>query len=161
MAVNRGKDFEDCIRDAFNSVPDTFCLRLIDPQAGYSGVFNICDFIVHHTPCTYFIECKSCHGNTLPIYSNNPKKKYGNISNGQWEGLLQASECAGTVCGYMIWFIDHDKTIFVTSEQMKQLRDSGAKSLNIKNANNYFNIKGNKKRVYFDYDLSEFLNTYS
>lgn len=158
MGVNRGKDFEDCIREACEAVPDTSVTRLIDPQAGYAGVRNICDFIVYKYPTQFFLECKSCHGNTLSIHSNNPKKMYGEITNTQWEGLLEKSEVRGVVAGVLIWFIDHDKTVFVPIQRLKQYRQDGYKSVNITKMwdDDWCALDGRKKRIYFEYDMEKF-----
>jgi hypothetical protein len=159
MAVNRGKQFEDQISAAFEKIPNTSVTRLIDPQGGQAGVSNICDFIVYHYPTQFFIECKSCYGNTLSINSNNPKKKYGAISNKQWEGLEEMSKIEGVVAGYMIWFIDHDRTIFVPAQSMIVHKELGEKSYNIGKQwdSDYIEIKGKKKRVLFDYDMTDFI----
>lgn len=162
--VNRGKQFEAQIERGFESVPGCSVDRLHDQTNGFAGSSNICDYIVYKHPTEFYIECKSCHGNTLSIYSNDPKKKYGAISNKQWEGLLEKSQIQGVVAGYIVWFIDHDITIFVKSAELKRLRDSGSKSLNIKdvysdklNNGEWCYIEGKKKRVLFDYNLSPFL----
>lgn len=159
MAVNRGKQFEEQIRQAFEMIPDTSVTRLIDPQNGYAGVRNICDYIVYHHPTQFFIECKSCYGNTLSIHSNDPKKKYGAITNNQWEGLEEMSKIKGVVAGYMIWFIDHDRTIFVPAQSMIVHRELGEKSYNIGKQwdSDYTEIRGTKKRVLFEYDMTEFI----
>lgn len=158
MAENRGKDFENKIREAFENVPETSVTRLLDPQSGYAGVRNICDFIVYKYPKQFFIECKSCYGNTLSIHSNNPKKKYGAITNNQWEGLEAMSKIKGVVAGYMIWFIDHDRTIFVPAQSMIVHRELGEKSYNITKQwdSDFVEIQGQKKRVFFEYDMSKF-----
>lgn len=149
MATNRGKQFEEQIREAFEKMPNTSVTRLIDPQNGYAGVRNICDYIVYNFPIQYFIECKSCYGNTLP---------FSNITKNQWDGLLEKSDIEGVVAGYMIWFIDHDRTIFVPAKIMAMCKGMGEKSYNIKHP--WFSgieIEGTKKRVLFDYDMTNFL----
>ena len=150
MKVNRGKDFESQIRKAFEEVENTSVVRLLDPQSGYAGVRNICDFIVYHYPHQYFIECKSCYGNTLP---------FSNITKNQWTGLLEMSEIRGVIAGYMIWYIDHDRTIFVPARSMQVHKELGEKSLNISKQwdSDYIEIKGKKKGILFEYDLSKFL----
>ena len=55
---NRGKEFEGCIRKAFENVPNVSFDRLPDPMAGYSGVRNICDFSMFQSPDMFYIECK-------------------------------------------------------------------------------------------------------
>ena len=162
MAVNRGKDFEDCIREACEAIPDTSVTRLIDPQAGYAGVRNICDFIIYRYPTQIFLECKSCHGNTLSIHSNDPKKRYGAITNNQWEGLLEQSKVRGVVAGVVIWFIDHDKTVFIPIQRLEYYKQHGYKSVNITTMwdDDWFPIDGKKKRVYFEYDMEKFFANY-
>ena len=158
MAVNRGKQFEAQVQAGFTALPDTYCLRLIDPQAGYAGVYNICDFVVYHKPLVMFLECKSVHTNTLSIYSNDPKKKYGKITNGQWEGLVDASRYDGVVAGYIVWFVDRDITLFVTAQELKRLRDGGEKSLHCdKHRDHCIEVSGKKKRVLFNYDMGSLL----
>lgn len=163
MAVNRGKQFEDKVREAFERMPDVSVTRLIDPQNGYAGVRNICDYIVYRYPVQYFIECKSCHGNTLSIHSNDPKRAYGAITNNQWEGLEEKSKIPGVVAGYMIWFIDHDTTCFIPAHLMRKLRDAGHKSVNyytfpLDLDGEWVYIRGEKKRVLFEYDMTSFFN---
>lgn len=160
--VNRGKDLENQIRTAFENVQDTSVDRLPDQMSGYVGSSNICDFVIYHYPHQYYIECKSCYGNTLSINSNNPKHKYGDITNNQWEGLLKKSKITGVVAGYIIWFIDHDITVFISAESMQKLKDFGDKSVHVikslqKLNGEWYAIPGKKRRVLFDYDLSEFL----
>lgn len=161
MAVNRGKQFEDAIETAFKQCSDVSIDRLNDPAAGYAGIRNICDFIVYRYPFQYYLECKSCHGNTLSIYSKDPDKRYGAITNNQWEGLEEKSPLPGVEAGVVVWFIDHDVTAYVPIEYLAALRLSGAKSLNIKDIINcnipHILVPGRKKRVLFEYDGNSFL----
>jgi len=151
MGINRGKQFEAKIREAFEKIPDTSVVRLIDPQNGFAGICNMCDFIIYHYPHIYLIECKSCYGNTLP---------FANITDNQWSGLLKESAIQGVISGYIIWFIDHDTTVFISSEAMNQHKLAGYKSVNVKELGNKipcFSISGKKQRILFDYDMKEFL----
>ena len=156
--VNRGKQFEEQVRTALENVPDTSVDRLIDPQNGFAGVRNICDFIAYHYPHQFYLECKSCYGNTLSIHTNNPKNKYGAITNNQWEGLLEKSKTKGVIAGYVIWFIDHDITVFLSAKYLEFIRNEGKKSVNIKDIDDsWYIVPGNKKRVLFNYDFSKLL----
>ena len=159
MGINRGKQFEDQVEKGLRCVTDTAVLRLIDPQGGFAGVYNVCDFIAYHYPHQFYLECKSCYGNTLSIHTNNPKNRYGAISNGQWEGLYEASLTVGVVAGVLIWFIDHDETLFVPIQVLQEMRDRGEKSVNINKVDKSLCciIPGTKRRVLFDYDFSGFL----
>ena len=152
---NRGKDLELRVKQAFEKLRDVSVDRLHDQTTGYLGSSNICDFIVYKEPNQYYIECKCHYGNTLPFTS---------ITDKQWSGLLEKSEIKGVVAGVVIWFIDHDITIFVPIQTLEELRKKGKKSVNIKDvlADNetYFYIDGIKKRTFFDYDMHNFLMTY-
>ena len=162
MKVNRGKDFEAQVRQAFEVMPDVSVDRLHDQTSGFKGSSNICDFIVYKWPHQYYIECKSCYGNTLSIHSNDPKHKYGDITNKQWEGLLEKSSIKGVIAGYIVWFIDHDTTVFVSANGMRYVKLRGVKSLHINMLTSlpeseWSMIPGKKKRVFFEYDMTDFL----
>lgn len=165
MSTNRGKQFEDVIKQAFLKIPDVSIDRLHDQTNGYLGSSNICDFIVYKKPYEYYIECKSVHGNTLSIHSNDPKKKYGNITNKQWEGLLEKSKIKGVFAGVICWWIDRDVTAYMPIEFLQDQRRMGRKSIQYGLAtqcefehNSPFAIVGNKKRVFFDYDMDSFFH---
>ena len=160
MAVNRGKKFEDAIRESFEKVPGVSIDRLHDQTTKFKGTSaNICDFIVYREPYEYYFECKSVHGNTLSIHGNDPKHKYGNISNTQWEGLLEKSFIEGVTAGVIVWFIDKDRTLFIPIQTLQKLLNSGNVSYRYDwDSYDVVEIKGKKKRVFFDYDMEEFLN---
>jgi len=163
VAVNRGKDFEGIVKDCFDRLPYTYALRLYDPQGGYASVANICDFAVSHIYRQYLIECKTVHGNTLPIYSPDPKKKYGNISNTQWDGMIDAvkhNPCI--VAGVLCWWVDRDMTLFLPIDYLAYQRNVvGRKSIrfDIEDVGRVV-INGTKKRVYFDYDFESLFNAF-
>ena len=148
--MNYGKDFEQLIRTAFEKQPNTSVIRLIDPQNGYAGVRNICDFVIYNYPNQYLIECKSCRGKSLPM---------SNITDNQWKGLLEMSSIKGVVAGYMIWFIDCDITIFVPAAVANEILQSGRKSISkdIISDSRVIVITAKKKRVFFEYDMTEFI----
>ena len=149
MGVNRGKQFESCVRESIERIHNTSIDRLIDPQNGFAGVRNICDFIAYSYPFIWYLECKSCYGNTLP---------FSNITQNQWYGLIKKSDITGVHAGYIVWFIDHDMTYFVSAHAMQILKAEGKKSLHIKDAEVYgVKIPGKKKRVLFEYDFRPLL----
>lgn len=148
MSVNRGKQFEGVVKEAFEKVPHTFVLRLHDQTTGYLGSANICDFIVYNEPNLFLIECKSVHGNTF---------SFSNISSTQLKGLDDASRKLGVRAGILCWWIDHDVTKFIYIDDIMWYMKRGAKSMRYDDIEGIV-INGTKKRVFFDYDMEEFIN---
>ena len=152
--VNRGKDFEQEFRNSLESLPDVSFDRLPDPMAGYSGIRNICDFSMFHSPDMFYLECKCLYGNTLNYKSA--------ITADQWRGMTEKSKIKRCVAGVCVWFIDYDLTVFVPIQALNEHRADGAKSLNISDITSndsikHFIIDGVKKRVLFSYLGSKFL----
>lgn len=147
MAVNRGKQFENVIKESFEKIKDVSIDRLHDQTTGYVGSSNICDFIVYKYPTLLYIECKSCHGNTWSL---------SNLTDNQYRGLLQKSRIMGVVAGVIVWWIDKDVTEFFTIEYLRYLKDNDYKSINYTNDNGIV-IPGKKKKVFFDYDMGVLL----
>lgn len=157
MAENRGKKFETVIRESFEKVPNVSIDRLHDQTNGFKGSQNICDFIVYKEPYEYYIECKSVHGASLP---------FSNITDTQWNGLLEKSQIEGVFAGVICWWIDKDVTKFIPIRILEYMRDRNKlKSVNYQTPQccppcygEFIEIKGKKKRVFFDYDMEVFLN---
>ena len=153
MKVNYGKKFEGVIREAFEKVPGVSLDRLNDNTAGFKGIAGICDFIVYREPYEYYIECKSVHGNTLP---------FSNITETQWNGLLEKSEIEGVFAGVICWWADKDVTKFIPIQLLQAMKEHNMKSIRydftLFGKDCCIEIKGKKKRVFFDYDMEEFLN---
>ena len=145
MSENRGKQFESVIKGSFED--SNFCIdRLHDQTNGFKGSQNICDFVVFRQPNIMYLECKSCHGNTFP---------FSNITQTQWNGLLEKDLYCGVYAGVMIWWIDKDITKFVPIYNLQILADSGAKSIRFDTASG-IEVPGKKKRVFFEYDMEKF-----
>lgn len=158
MSENRGKKFENVIRKSFECVEGVSIDRLNDNTAGFKGVAGICDFIVYREPYEYYFECKSVHGASLP---------FSNITETQWQGMLEKSKIEGVFAGVICWWVDKDITRFIPIQILQMLKEEGKKSLNcywdscvdVYNTRYYIpEIKGKKKRVFFDYDMKEFLD---
>ena len=148
MAENRGKQFETIIKKSFESVSNTAVIRLHDQTSGFKGSTNLCDFIVYRYPRLYLIECKSIHGNTFPL---------ANITDNQWR-MAEFEELNGVYAGIICWFVDKDVTGFFPIHQLKELKESGRKSVRYDEI--YYPIPGVKKRIFFDYDMKEFFNMF-
>ena len=150
MPVNRGKQFEDVIRESFEKVLGVSIDRLHDQTTGWKGSSNICDFIVYKEPYEYYFECKSVHGNTL---------SFRNISATQWNGLLEKSFIEGVTAGIICWWIDKDTTKFIPIQTLQKLLNSGNVSYRYDwDSYDVIEIKGKKKRVFFEYSMQDFLD---
>ena len=159
MTVNRGKQFESVIKEAFEKVDGVSIDRLHDQMTGYKVTSaNICDFIVYKKPYEYYIECKSVHGNTLP---------FSNITNNQRNGLLEKSKIPGVFAGVICWWIDKDITAFIPIQLLENWKWLGRKSVRydfdeIGYQDEKFNpvvwLQGKKKRIFFDYDMDYFFH---
>lgn len=153
MGKNRGKQFEEHIREAFEKLTDVSIDRLHDQTNGFKGSQNICDFIVYQKPYEYYFECKSVHGNTLP---------FTNITDTQWQGLLKKSQIKGVIAGIICWWVDLDETWFIPIWVIEDAKSvMNAKSINLKHPHmqGYWTfIPGKKKRVFFEYDVRTFLS---
>ena len=157
MAVNRGKQFEEIIRQGFESVVNTSVIRLPDPTNGYLGIRNICDFVVYHYPHQYFIECKTVHGNTLP---------FSNITENQWNGMLEVSKIKGVIAGVICWWVDKDVTLFIPIQAMEERKLMQDKhSIRFDDGENTglecYPLTGKKKKVFFEYDMLDFIERVS
>ena len=158
MAVNRGKKFEYVIREAFERVPGVSLDRLNDNTAGFKGIAGICDFIVYKEPYEYYIECKSVHGNRLP---------FSNITDTQWKGLMEKSQIEGVFAGIICWFVDKDVTKYIPIGVLQRMKDLNDKSIRydfyhrFNNIDRIIEIKGKKKRVFFDYNMEDFYNAFN
>lgn len=154
MAVNRGKKFEQVIRESFERVPGVSIDRLNDNTAGFKGIAGICDFIVYREPYEYYFECKSVNRGTFP---------FSNITDTQWNGLLQKSQIEGVFAGIIVWFIKDEVTCFIPIQLLVELKNGGHKSINVKYVDNFvyelggaFKLVGKKKRIFYEYDMIEF-----
>lgn len=157
MGQNRGKQFEQIIKEAFLKVPNVSVDRIPDQVSGFKVTSaNICDFIVYKKPYEYYIECKSVHGATLP---------FSNIRPNQWNGLLEKSKIDGVIAGVICWWVDYDVTAFIPIQFLQEQKEMGRKSVQYGLATQCefehhtpFEIKGKKKRVFFDYDMDLFFH---
>ena len=120
---NNGKLWEGVVRETLVGVYGVSLDRLPDPMMGYKGIRNICDFIVYRIPYQFYVECKTVKGNTFPL---------GNITQNQWDGLLEKSKISGVKGIVLLWFSEHDTVVALSIEYLDGLRRSGYKSFNIK-----------------------------
>ena len=155
--TNRGKQFEARIQAAFECVPNCVAWRLKDQIGKYKHVSNPCDFFFYKKPTFYAIECKSVKGASLPFTNIREKE--------QIDDLHELHGKYGVVAGFIIWFIDKDETVFVSHEVIYLMYKSGKKSISLNaihelDSEDWCVIDGKKRRTYYDYDVSVFLEKF-
>lgn len=146
MAKNNGKKFEEIIRKAFETLPDVSIDRIPDQTMRHKDRKNVSDFIVYKKPYQFYVECKTVHGNILP---------FANIT--QFDALLNKEKIPGVRAGVICWWVEKDVTLWLPISWLDALRKAGMKSLRYDTEfPAVIKIKGKKKKIYFDYDLSTF-----
>lgn len=154
MASSRGKQFEERFkRNWIDSVPDSLCYRLYDTMGGFKAISNVGDFICYKYPFIYLIDCKSIKGNTLPFSDLR-----------QLDQMLEYINITGINVGFIVWFINHDKILWIPAETMNKIKLEGLKSFNINKMKqeDYFflDIPSKKLRTFMNSDYSWLTNYY-
>lgn len=154
-----GKKFEQVFRTSLDKVQNISIDRLPDQVTKFKGSTNPSDFIVYKYPRQYYMECKSSSCTSL---------SFDNIT--QWNDLLEKSKITGVVAGVVIWFYNKDVTVFLDIRLLECMRQEGYKSVSydlhwatdekISNWSNYYcELYGEKRRVYYDYDMEKFFKS--
>lgn len=155
MAENRGKRFEQQVKADFEKIRGVSIDRIHDQTTGFAGSTNVADFIVYRYPFQFYVECKSVHGNTFPL---------SNLTDNQFKGLYAKSNIPGVYAGVLCWWVDKDITRYIPIEAIKEMKDDDYKSIRF-DWDGYFvdgihynfpEIEGEKKRVFFNYDMTSF-----
>lgn len=151
--ASRGKKFEDRFKsDWVESVTDSVCYRLYDTMSGYMGQKNVGDFICYKYPLMFIIDCKSIQGNTLPFSDLR-----------QYDQMLEYKNIKGVRVGFVVWFVDHDKVLWIPVQTMEKIQKEGLKSYNIRKMfgnDDYpiLEIPSYKLRTFMKSNYSELIN---
>ena len=147
MANSYGKEWETKVKEDFQKIDGSSIDRIYDTTNGYKNINNISDFIAYLYPCIYYLEAKSCRGNTFPLT---------NLT--QYAKLSEKVGIPGVRVGILLWMIDHDVCLYVPISTITKLKQDGKKSVNIKMIQEgTYNIKvvpSIKKRVFLDCDYN-------
>lgn len=144
---NLGKDYEDRFKKNFKeNFPKRFILRLKDNVSMYRGSSkNPCDFLCMPSNKLFMIEAKCHYGNTFP---------FSLLS--QYDDLITYVGTEDVEIGVFIWFIDHDKELYVPIETITKMKEDGEKSVNIRKLKDYkvVHVPSTKLRVFLKSDYS-------
>lgn len=148
MKKNYGKSFEhDFKRDFLATVPESTIDRLYDTVNGYESISNISDFIGYSFPNIYYLECKTHRENTFPFSKLT-----------QYDDLAKKVGIRGVRAGVVIWFVDHDRIVYVPISTITKMKKNGDKSVNIRTLGesgyDFREIPVVKKVVYLNADYS-------
>lgn len=149
MAVNRGKQFEKIFQSCMERVEGVSIDRIHDQTTHFKGSTNICDFVVYRKPYQYYFECKTTHERSWPL---------NNLTDRQFEGMLEKSDIRGVAAGVVLWFIDYDTTMYLPIQVIAELKQSGVKSVR----HDFMHperllLCGEKKRTFYTYYMKDFL----
>lgn len=153
MAYSLGKKFEARVKgDWDTSLPDNTIIRLPDQQSRYYGQSrNPCDYLGFAFDKLFMIECKETKENTF---------NFAKLT--QYEELLSYDNKLGTYPGVLLWFSKHDVVIWANVRTIKQMKDDGKKSINIKDVreNTYglYIISTERLRTFMRIDFNCFVN---
>ena len=143
--MNKGKEFEKIFKTQLQE--DGVFIQRIPDIMDFRSINNIADFYAYSFPYMYLFECKTTAGASLP---------FANISETQWNGLFGASKYNGVICGIPTWYYDKDVTKFYTIKELVSMRANGYKSVRF-DSDIGIEIKGTKRKVYFDYNMKQFI----
>lgn len=151
MAKTLGKQFEDVFKETINKT-DLDLDRLHDPQGGQFGISNICDFEGYLYPYRFYFECKTVKEGRFP---------FSNLTETQFNGLLQKSKIYGTRAGVVVWFYERDFTTFINISDIYHEFVNGRKSINVNDLISgkvpNTQLTGKKKVKFFDYNGVKFV----
>ena len=155
MANNRGKEFERRFLDDWKStIENSMIYRLYDVTMGFKSIANAGDFICYKYPNCFIIDTKSKEGNTLPFSDLR-----------QYDKMLEYKGIKGLHIGFIVWFIDHDKIIWLPVETMEKIKNDDLKSFNINKmkSEDYFflEIPSKKLRTFMSSDYSKLVEYYN
>lgn len=118
-----GKKAESKIKQWLDRPIDGYSLdRLYDPMGGFYGICNPCDFICYRFSKIYYLESKATF---------NTRFDFSMIRPNQMDGLLKKSRIPGCHGWFIVLFASHKRAFKFNATDIKELWDSGVKSLNI------------------------------
>lgn len=127
MNNDRGKKFESQFKKDWLSTFSNFIIRLPDQQSGYYGASsNPCDFISYKYPNLFLLEIKSHQGNTFPFTAFRQYEKLSKMYN-----ELSIKEKEGIKIAVILWFVDHDKVLYIPISTFDKLKQDNKKSFSI------------------------------
>lgn len=119
-----GKAAEQKIREWLNRPNDGYSFdRIPDNMSGFYQVSrNICDFVCYKYPNCYYIESKA---------TEKDRFDFSMIQDHQRDGLIEKSKIQGCYGWIIVLFATYKRAFKFNATDIKQLEDSGTKSLNI------------------------------
>jgi len=124
MNDDLGKKAEAKIKEWLDRPEDGYCFdRLPDQMTGFYGSSNICDFILFRAPYFYYLESKATWADRFDFSS---------ITDYQYTHMVAKSAIRGVYCYVVVLFATHQRAFLLDIRDIKQAKENGIKSLNIK-----------------------------
>ena len=121
MAHNRGKAWEEKVKEDLLKLPDVSLERVPDQMSGFKSTSqNPADFYLYWYPYFYYIETKSTNVNTF------------GVDFAQYDRLLARAGRKGVRAGVMLWWVQHQKVAYIPVKTFEKLIKDGKRSVNIK-----------------------------
>lgn len=119
-----GKKAEAKIAEWLNRPEDGYSFdRIKDQMTGFYGSSNICDFTCFKSPNMYYIESKATWEDRFD---------FSMLTETQHNGLLEKSKISNVWGLVIVLFASYKRAFILDIRDIKELEDSGKKSLNIK-----------------------------
>lgn len=119
-----GKKAEAKIAEWLNRPEDGYSFdRIKDQMTGFYGSSNICDFTCFKSPNMYYIESKATWEDRFD---------FSMLTETQHNGLLEKSKIPNVWGLVIVLFLSYKRAFILDIRDIKELEDSGKKSLNIK-----------------------------
>lgn len=147
MAVSRGKQWEERVKNDLLTLPDISLERVADQVTGFKNTSqNVCDFYMYQYPNFFYIECKSTNSNTF------------GVDFAQYERLLVRAGRKGVRAGIMLWWVQKQRVAYVPIKTIEKMKADGKRSVNVKmlDSDEYriIEIPAETKRVFPKCDYS-------
>ena len=119
-----GKEAEAKIAEWLNRPEAGYAFdRIPDQMTGFYGSSNICDFTCFKSPNMYYIESKATWEDRFD---------FSMLTEKQHDGLLEKSQISNVWGLVIVLFASYKRAFILDIRDIKELEDSGKKSLNIK-----------------------------
>lgn len=145
--MSLAKQFEKNIAIQLKDIKDAYVYRLSDLVNKF-GVSNPCDYFCFYKNTFFLFEMKTTETASMPLK---------NISDYQYESMLEASNKKGIKAYFIVWWYSKDVTRAIPISVIKDIKETNKKSIRFDYKDSrIIDINGTKRKLYFEYDWINF-----